>query len=138
MFKKLSATSLKYYLHTKTQLFAIALATSPLLLAFILALINVTYMGRMVKPCSTRELLDCPTQPWGWVMVGVVLLMMMLMYGGVIALSKIDAKPNRDHRLSVIMGLVILGGVFIAYLCALLVVLLGPALLLIIEVGSYP
>ena len=104
---------------------ALFLTSIPLLLAICLLLLNPNYIGTMIYSCKSRGISNnlC-SQPFGWIMVGVFLLLLSASYfitQKTILLEKSTWWVN------------VLFVIFLLKLPAILIVLLGPASLIILE-----
>ncbi len=62
----------------------------PIVLSLLLYAMNKEYMGRMLLACPTGGPTSCPTQPCGWVMVGIGLFLIAIGFTAIQKIVKID------------------------------------------------
>lgn len=108
----------------KQHLIAIIIGTLPLIIGLCLFLANAEYMGRLIY--------SGPTQPFGWMFIGTMFLLIIFGYLGLLVsfyLSNGSSTPKW-------LGFVLIGGIILlCYLPALALLLLAPTFLLIIDAG---
>jgi len=106
---------------------ALFLTSIPLLLAFCLLILNPDYIGTMIYSCKSRAISDtlC-SQPFGWIMVGVFLILLTASY---FITQKTILLEKRTWWVNVLFVILLL------ILPAMLIVLLCPASLIILENG---
>lgn len=62
----------------------------PIILSLMLYAMNKEYMGRMLLACPSGGPTSCPTQPCGWVMVGIGLFLITIGFTAIQKIVKID------------------------------------------------
>ena len=106
----------------------LALAGLPLELGALLFLINPAFMGQMFTPNSA--------QPAGWLMVAAVLILAGTAY--VIQRRIIVLSRFSDSSGQAVQGFLFACSVLLLVLPAALLVLLGPAIVMVLRTGLYP
>lgn len=115
----------------KEHFLAIVAATVPLVLWLVLGVVNPRFVSRMFVNSSA--------QPWGWIMIAAVFILMGLAYFSQRKAFELASQLNDSSRAAgrpiardVLRG----GSIALFVLPAILLVILGPAVMMLLESGS--
>ena len=115
----------------KEHFLAIIAATVPLVLWLVLGVVNPSFTSRMFIKSSA--------QPWGWIMIAAVFILMSLAYFSQRKAIELSNRPNASKPGAgrhVVRGLLRGGSIALFILPAILLVLLGPAIMMLLESGA--
>jgi hypothetical protein len=115
----------------KEHFLAIIAATVPLVLWLVLGVVNPSFTSRMFIKSSA--------QPWGWIMIAAVFILMSLAYFSQRKAIELSNRPNASKPGAgrhVVRDLLRGGSIALFILPAILLVLLGPAIMMLLESGA--
>lgn len=109
----------------------LVLMNLPLVFGFCVFLMNSSYMGRMIYSCASRGVdPDICSQPMGWIMLGGSLILTII--ANLLLLGAYKFFPDKPGVL-LGTGLICL---FLLWFPITFIMLLGPAVLIMMEVPS--
>ena len=114
----------------KEHFLAIIAATVPLGLWLVLGVVNPRFVSRMFVNSSA--------QPWGWIMIAAVFILMGLAYFSQRKAFELASRPDAPNRAAgrpVVRDVLRGGSIALFVLPAILLVLLGPAVMMLLESG---
>jgi hypothetical protein len=119
-----------YLMSKKEHARAIVAATLPLTLGLFLGLVNPRFVSRMFVTSSA--------QPWGWIMIASVFILVGMAYFFQRKAFEIEGRPDSSHRAiarPTRQALVRVGSIALFVLPAILLVVLGPAIMTFLDAG---
>jgi hypothetical protein len=117
---QVTSTSMRTRLTKKHYIIAFLLVSVPFLFGLYLFILNPTYISKM--------LLNSPTQPFGWIMTLLIIVLTGVAYPSLLGCFAIPKSERRILRLVLIICVILF-----LILPALILVWLGPAFLVIDE-----
>lgn len=109
---------------------AIVAAALPLALWLVLGVANPHFMSRMFVNSSA--------QPWGWIMVAAVFILVAMAYFAQRRAFELAGRPDSSTRAvgrPMVRDVLRLGSIALLVLPAILLVLLGPVVMILLEAG---
>lgn len=108
----------------------------PFLLMCGLMIDSPLYIGRLIEFCEgAATLADCPTQPAGWLMLLTIFIFAGIQFSGIVFIPTIWRKFEARPIIGVASIFLIVMIIIITLLISAGLILLGPAMLLILESG---
>ena len=114
----------------KEHALAIAAAVLPLGIWAVLGLVNPRFAGHMFA--------RSPAQPWGWIMIAAVFVLVGIAYFCQRKAFELSSQVNSSDRSAsrrVLRDTLRVGSVALFVLPAVLLVVLGPALMMVLSMG---
>jgi hypothetical protein len=114
----------------KEHFLAIIAATMPLVLWLVLGLVNPRFVRRMFVNASA--------QPWGWIMIAAVFILMGLAYFSQRKAFELASRSDASNRAAgrlVVRDILRGGSLALLVLPAILLVIFGPAVMMLLESG---